>query len=284
MKKGVYLDPNCPFCNMCVENSAHLFMHCEIAKLIWFSSPLGVHIPPQVDLNDWILSWLTCKDSFAIQIFCTTLWKIWTARNHCLFQKTAVIPHVIAADALDFVLEFNKANPSKKLQRQLQQSDVREPIYKGFNLLQTDAGCYVNGSVAMDCVIKNQSDDIILSASHRESFGTDPATAEALAIRWCLQIAAELKLDKILVQSDALNVVDCLNGVISSAILDPLILDCKHILSSFKQFAVMFISRNLNVDVHYMVGVGNVVGSNKWMGIIPKHGVDILCNSSFDFV
>jgi len=55
--------------------------------------------------------------------------------------------------------------------------------------------------------------------------------------------------------------------------------DCKLLMSSFKQCAVMFISRNLNLDAHHMVGIGNVVGSKTWMGLIPKYGVDIPCTT-----
>ena len=158
-----------------------------------------------------------------------------------------------------------KANPRRKPQRQKRQSDEREPIYKGLDLIQVRAGCFVNGSVAMGCMIKNQMNEVMLSANHGESIQADPATAEALAIRWCFQLGVDLKLHKGLVQSDSLTVVDCWNDVSTSTMLDPLILNYKHLLSSFKHFVIMFISRNLNVDVRYMVGVSDVVGSNQWM-------------------
>lgn len=70
-------------------------------------------------------------------------------------------------------------------------------------------------------------------------------------------------------KSDALVVVDCLNDISCSAVLEPLISDCKLLISSFMQFAVMFISRNLNLETHHMVGVGSVVGSKTWLGFIP---------------
>lgn len=83
--------------------------------------------------------------------------------------------------------------------------------------------------------------EVTFSANHGESIEADPATAEALAIRWYFQLGVDLKLHKGLVQSDDLTVVDYRNNVSSSTVLDPLILDCKHLLSSFKHFAIMFI-------------------------------------------
>jgi hypothetical protein len=184
LRKGVKLDPSCPLCNSEAETSNHLFMQCEIAKLVWFSSPLGIRSPSDIDVNDWLVQWLSCKDHFAAQLFCTTLWKLWSARNQCHFKHQRALPHVITAEALDFVLEFNKANSSRKRTRQQNPASVIEPIYKGFTTVQVDAGCYANGTVAMGCVIRNQTNDVILAASKRESIESDPATAEALAIRW----------------------------------------------------------------------------------------------------
>jgi hypothetical protein len=54
------------------------------------------------------------------------------------------LPHVIAADAVDFVLEFNKASPCKKVLRQQSLSMGSEPTHKGFNIIQVDAECYAN--------------------------------------------------------------------------------------------------------------------------------------------
>lgn len=277
------MDPVCPLCSSCAEDNAHLFMYCDFAKMVWFSSPLGIHVPLELDVNDWLLHWLSCKNHFAIQVFCTTLWKIWYARNQSLFKNQKPEPHVTAADGLDFVLEFNKASPCKKVLRQQNPAAENDPVYRGFNVIQVDAGCYVNDLVALGCVIKNQADDVILSASNRESIAADPATAEALAIRWSLQKTQELNLDRVLVQSDALVVVDCLNDINFSAALEPLISYCKLIMSSFSQCTVMFISRNLNLDAHHMVGVGNLVGSKTWMDLISRNGVDIHCNAPVVF-
>jgi hypothetical protein len=51
-KKGVKIEPLCPFCNSDIEIIEHLFMKCNIAKLVWFSSCLGIHVPENKPLND----------------------------------------------------------------------------------------------------------------------------------------------------------------------------------------------------------------------------------------
>lgn len=72
-RKGVQVDLLCPLCFQAVERQEHLFMQCPLAALVWFSSPLGIHVPSCVDLNEWMMSWLTCEDKLATQLLCTTL-------------------------------------------------------------------------------------------------------------------------------------------------------------------------------------------------------------------
>lgn len=61
----------------------------------------------------------------------------------------------------------------------------------------------------------------------------DPSVAEVVAIRWALNLATGMEIDRLLVFSDALEVVDSLNGIDMSASLDPVISNCLSIRSFF---------------------------------------------------
>jgi len=84
-KKGVSLEKQCPLCHGGIESTNHLFMQCNLMRLTLFASQLGSHMPFEVDLHDWILSWLTCQDQLGSQLFCSILWKFWTGRNNVVF-------------------------------------------------------------------------------------------------------------------------------------------------------------------------------------------------------
>lgn len=64
----------------------------------------------------------------------------------------------------------------------------------------------------------------------------DPLVAEALAVRWALSIAVDFKLYSVVLFSDALTVVDCINQVEQVAILDPIALDCVNLFQSFSVY------------------------------------------------
>lgn len=70
-----------------------------------------------------------------------------------------------------------------------------------------------------------------------------------------------------------LNVIYCLNDVQFSSTLEPIVLDSRMLINSFKEVIVTWISRNLNVDAHNLVGIGRMVGSRTWLGCIPLLGI-----------
>ncbi|XP_058784919.1 putative disease resistance RPP13-like protein 1 [Vicia villosa] len=124
---------------------------------------------------------------------------------------------------------------------------------------------------------------IDLAASKREKIHVAPEVAEILAIRWSLQLAKELKLNCLIIQSDALTAVDCINGIVEDAVLEPIAADCRFFLSSFSCASVMFIRRTDNVDAHNQFNkyiVDHVVkrkqyqipNVKKWLGDV-KHAM-----------
>lgn len=96
-----------------------------------------------------------------------------------------------------------------------------------------------------------------------------PGTVKALGIWWGLQLANDFKLKNVVLQSDALGVVDCVNGVIYVPDLDPIVLDCRSLGCSFISSTVMLIGRDANTDAHSLVAIGESVGPRTWLGVIP---------------
>lgn len=79
----------------------------------------------------------------------------------------------------------------------------------------------------------------------------------------------------VLVQSDALMVVDCINGIQDFAAIKSIAADCRKFLKCFSLAYIMFISRNCNVDAHNLVSLDKQLGSRTCLGAfligIPWH-------------
>lgn len=96
------------------------------------------------------------------------------------------------------------------------------------------------------CIIKYHDGKIILVMSRKEHITVEPTIAKLLAIIWSLQLAKQLSLKKVLVQSDVLVAVDCINLIIYNASLDIIASDNRELLENFRTCSIMFLSRTCN--------------------------------------
>lgn len=89
-----------------------------------------------------------------------------------------------------------------------------------------------------------------------------------MALRWGLELAKSINLSKVVFQSDAFTVVYGVNGFTRCAAIEPVIEDCKTLLSDFTVSIVIFIGRNRNIKVHSSNHFDFVVGSKILLGFI----------------
>ncbi|XP_058768576.1 uncharacterized protein LOC131642328 [Vicia villosa] len=275
LKKGISLDPTCSLCNKDVESVQHLFLECDFAKAVCFSSILSYRIPSHLEFNDWLLSFLTCGDVFSAQVLCSLVYRIWLARNSKLYQAKVSLPVSVAAEAVISIGEFNNWNVANRREN----LDSIAPVQsnKEVHFIHVDASFSVPGTLTMGCIIKDLHHNISLSACKRENVSVDVAVGEAMAIRWGLDLATALRLERIVIKSDAKVAVDCVNDIQKCAALDPVVVDIKSMLSSFSSSSLLFHSRNCNFQAHNLAKLVYVVGFKTWIGVYPSledpHGV-----------
>jgi ribonuclease HI len=171
--------------------------------------------------------------------------------------------------------------PAKRNQRQQLSAAVPISVLNA-HTLQVDAGCFPDGFTTFGCVFKDGPANVYFSACKKEELTTDPVVAEALAIRWCLQLAKEKGLHDFRIQSDALALVECFRGSNSLACNDLIIADCKSLMNEFGSVSVNYVSRNLNELAHRLVGYAMQNGGNSWNGYAFLTTVSsTVCISSF---
>lgn len=242
---------------------------------------MGIHIPPSMNLGDWMLHWLSCGNVFASQLFCSSLWKVWDARNKLIFEDLMFIPAIIANNATKLISEFNEAN-----RKPVPHSDPIPgaanwvPPPNSWVKLNVDAGCFNDGTTGWGLVIRDHTGAVSLTACKSEEVELSPMVAEAIGLRWCLSVAKDLSLNKVVVESDAATGVDCVNGKAIMAAIDPIIQDCCSILNLFEDIKVTAICRNQNSIAHELVQLSKVVGSKNWVGTVPRQIYHLLCTDS----
>lgn len=85
------INKNCDRCNT-LENDAHLFVHCQFARAVWFSSkpPLCTSVLPfeQDGIQDTLSNIMSSSTTdLQFQRIMTTLWYLWKVRNDLRFQR-----------------------------------------------------------------------------------------------------------------------------------------------------------------------------------------------------
>lgn len=115
------------------------------------------------------------------------------------------------------------------------------------------------------CVFRWLQQGISLTACSRDMTIVEPVVAEILAICLGFRMAKDLKVERVLVQSDALLVVDYINDIQKYAEIEPIMADYRELLASFSVSYIMFISRNCNIDTHKLVSWDKQLGSRTWL-------------------
>jgi hypothetical protein len=141
-------------------------MYCNAKKAVWFTSPLGIHVPPNVEFNNWFVQWLSLGDISVHQLFCVTLWKLWQSRNNCVFNCTKFDPAEVAYSAVLFVEEFNRANDMHAVPKVAAATSVKwqtPPI--GFLKLNVDPGCFPNDKTGWGMVVRDHTGSALFAST-----------------------------------------------------------------------------------------------------------------------
>ncbi|XP_058763226.1 uncharacterized protein LOC131636630 [Vicia villosa] len=197
---------------------------------------------------------------------CSMIYNLWRARNLRVFQSKSLTPMEVAKMAEDLVFDFNKWNPEVCIKNRI--PECNDNKVQGVCIIQVDASVFEEGCISFGCIIKDE-DIIVLSACKVEAMNVEVAMAETLAIRWSLNLARSKNIEKVLVQSDCLSAVDCINCFSNIAVLEPIAADCRNLCNSFNCAFVVFIPRSQNFVAHNLARCGYREGDCMWEGETP---------------
>ncbi|KAK2373516.1 hypothetical protein QL285_074547 [Trifolium repens] len=147
--------------------------------------------------------------------------------------------------------------------------------------MNVDAGCFNNGKTYWGMLIRDDRGLPLFAASKSEEIQISPTLAEAMGLRWHLNLAKENRYENLLIELDAEVVVKCLSGRLKLAEIENVILDCSNLLSSLCNTRVSHIGRAKNMEAHSLVGVARNVGSKSWVGNVPNPTASIVRSEAF---
>ncbi|XP_073138172.1 uncharacterized protein [Henckelia pumila] len=235
----------CPICRQEPEIDLHALVLCPTIRGVWSLTSLGSYMGSTNSFIDWWNNLVSSNDSTDIKIAAAVLWSIWLNRNDVVWNGK----HKPQMRELNSVPKHNydtywRKPPPHFLKCNVDAAIFNDPPRMGFG-----------------CLVRDEHGSVV-AASHGCIFGiSDPTLAKALSIREALSWLKELNLSNLIVESDALLVIQALKNKASDiSSLDLIVEDCKSLVSDLHSCSFVFVRRSANQAVHLLA---RAVGSMK---------------------
>ena len=256
-------DTSCSLCGMEEETCLHLFVMCPLTKAIWFNSHwrfkfdgLGLSLYSQFiqtlisPLNTAGLN-LANKAEFLLHgaVICDVVWKL---RNQVHFEGVSPNLDGMLLKISSFVAEFRKVlDIPMESSRNRIQSTWSKPN-RGTIKINVDATCN-SESTSIAAVARNWRGDVVFACSKRVNT-TLPLQAEAEAIIWALNLAANLGFVSISIESDSKTCIDALCCPIRDVPwrIKTICSDVLALKMNFSNCTFSWMARNANVAAHVL--------------------------------
>ena len=219
-RKNLAATPECKICGAEDDTWDHSLLRCTMSRCVWalLDEDLSELLASLriVDPKQWLFFMCSNVPQAESTHILVTCWAIWNARRKFIHEGIMQSPFSIMTMAKRLIEELEFVNRAQfketsKCQPRLGSQCWRAPE-SGFSKLKTDAAVSKSGShgaVAAVCR-DNQGAFIACSALVVQNV-SDPETLEAMACLEAQALAEDCRINKVLVASDCLNVINNIN-------------------------------------------------------------------------
>jgi ribonuclease HI len=276
-KKNITQDPLCPICCREIETTCHILWSCPSAQDVWGECSLRIqkchsYAPNFMSVMGILIERCSAEE---IQLAVLVARQIWNRRNSMVFSRKFTSPKVLVRTATDQLGAFMSANQHVRAQssgnrREPQPQWTKPP--QGFAKVNWDAAVDSNRKrIGLGVIVRNHEGDALAMISETMGSSTDPVTAEALAARRAVEVSHMLGLRKIILEGDALQIVQALQSTDGGKYSYGLLIeDMQQLLRRFSEFSVQFVRREANGAAHKLARLALSMGENKfWRDNFP---------------
>ncbi|XP_020412737.1 uncharacterized protein LOC109947231 [Prunus persica] len=266
VRRKLSRDPSCPLCHYHEESLQHLFISCPRVLTLWrsFYLPEGLLNFFSSDFDSWLKENL-CYNAGHLwnlkwcSVFAVACWFIWKWRCCSIFEPQFQMPCRPKQSIVEYLLEWDKANNLlKKTTSQTQMFLAWQPPPCGFSKLNIDGSrVSASGCIAAGGIIRNSEGSWIAGFSANLGHG-EVLVAEAWALYYGLNLAWQMGLRQITVNSDSALVVDMVNGEwVDSHPMSVLLTKCRELLKSQWNCSILHVYRETNFAADFLAKMGH---------------------------
>ncbi|KAL0409007.1 UNVERIFIED_CONTAM: hypothetical protein Sradi_1835100 [Sesamum radiatum] len=112
IRRGVEMDPSCPFCQSHTEDLEHIFLNCTFARQVWALSEI-----PCCSVFNWLGSaqnWIRFLydnlDEGQFRLGIALMWKLWYERNKLVMENQSPNSLNVVVGAKSTTIAYQEAN------------------------------------------------------------------------------------------------------------------------------------------------------------------------------
>lgn len=184
----------------------------------------------------------------------TLLYAVWARRNLWVFyyRWLTMEQTLIRAAAMEVVALDSSVGDAHDLLRGERQDKWKGPA-AGIAKINTDAAFKAGEAVGMGMVVRNAAGEVLASASGKRGGAGSAAVAEAMALRWSLELALDMGFQAVVVETDCAVLHGAWNVAASDrSYMAAVIRDCLDLSRLFRSFEFLLIRRTANLAADFL--------------------------------
>ena len=256
-------DQLCPLCEIEKESIVYIFLHCLVAKALWFGSCWGIRltslpINSGAQLTRYILNRPTfflsdLEERKRFSLFGALLLNnIWKLRNQIVFERKDPSSEALLRILSTSLLEHWNARKTKNPPYNNRSICVWSKPTCGQIKLNCDAALGSNHA-AIAVVARDWRGSLVFSLS-KMVYTNVPVQAEAEALRWSVYLAMDKIFSNVVFESDSQICIRAISQVDTSPPwrIQGLILDIKARTQNFLSVTFSWMYREANTAAHLL--------------------------------
>ncbi|XP_057423749.1 uncharacterized protein LOC130717521 [Lotus japonicus] len=259
VNRGIVTDSICPLCGDDDETLVHAFFGCSEVAPVWFSSPLFMdfrHVPDNFSLVQWLSQILKEGDDWLADSVFTLLWAIWERRNKwCFDHQWYPFDFVLRRASSLASVGFTVGDEGSVLHGQRREGGnaTWRPPQSGIIKVNVDASVSAGSLMGYGYIARNSRGEVLATAAAKWPTASTVALAEAMALRWALQLSLDLGFFAVDVEIDSKMVVDAWsNHSRQCSYLALVVSDSVFISQSFHSFSLAHVLRASNMAADFL--------------------------------
>ncbi|XP_057451857.1 uncharacterized protein LOC130743639 [Lotus japonicus] len=260
--KQVDVDPCCPVCGEEDETIEHLFLRCHVSRSCWFVK-LGVRIDPGTLFTDFMREVLQQRDSWVVAEVQNMIYCLWEARNRWLFEERKFdFAMVIARTQTLGIVAPVTANAGEEPRHgKATWSRPAASVIK----VNVDASMGRDNLAGFGFVARDGDGEILAAGSKYPSVASSSTIAEALGLRWVMEISSQLGFRRVQFETDSLQLYYAWKKGTGRSVLFSVIHDCISFLSLFDFVDLSFVRRQGNACADFMARNASTLSDVIWI-------------------